>query len=63
MLSLILFIIVGIMLWILSLFYEIEFINILILSMLTATLVSVPYYSNKILHELQKYKNDNNKKE
>lgn len=59
MISLVVFIAVGIILRILSLFYEIELVHILILSILTSILVSIPYYSNKILRELHKCNNKN----
>ena len=61
MISLVVFIAVGIILRILSLFYEIELVHILILSILTSILVSIPYYSNKILRELHKCDNKNYK--
>ncbi|MCI9112156.1 MAG: hypothetical protein HFJ99_06320 [Eubacterium sp.] len=61
MISLVVFIAVGIILRILSLFYEIELVHILILSILTSILVSIPYYSNKILRELHKCDNKNHK--
>ena len=61
MISLVVFIAVGIILRILSLFYEIELVHILILSILTSILVSIPYYSNKILREFHKCDNKNHK--
>ncbi len=49
----IIFIVAEIFWHTLALFHEIEFIYVIILSLLTSICISVPYYAHKILKELR----------
>ena len=59
MFSLIVFIATGILWYIFAIFNAIEFIDVIILSLLTSICISVPYYAKKILNALPKDKDDN----
>ena len=58
MFSLIVFIVTGILWYIFAIFNAIEFIDVIILSLLTSICISVPYYAKKILNALPKDKDN-----